>query len=156
MQYFLSVIALIAALLGIWNYVSPRISVSASGSVREHEALGTIFNLSNNGSLTIHEVKIRCGIHNLQEPGQRPLISNITVIPYGSDLGNLEAGKTVGLPCENIIWGAQQAEGDIVIEVSYRPDFWHWRKHTYFRFISEKTDDGTWVWKPMTDMNVAH
>jgi hypothetical protein len=48
----------------------PSLSVLPASTVRSHDPMGTVFNLTNNGLLAVHDVDQSCGIDRLQLEGE--------------------------------------------------------------------------------------
>ncbi len=114
--------------------------------MREHEALSTVFDVTNGGLLPLKDVDIACQMDKLADQS-RNRIENVTLSFAGSRIANLGAGVTTSAPCEHTVSGDPTLHGTMGILVSYRPAFWPFRKGEKFLMESEQTDHGTWIWK---------
>jgi hypothetical protein len=122
----------------------PHLSVTKSGTVRSRDAMGTIFDVTNNGILPLYDVDQGCGFDQVKYAGGE--ISGISMTPFEYKLGTLAPGDTKSLNCEKTL-ALGGTQFDIAIEITYRPLLWPWRITKSFPFEAEKADDGTWVWK---------
>jgi len=136
------VIGTLASIVGILAFL-PRISVDTQGSVRAHDPFGTVFYLSNDGLLSIHDITYTC---NVDEMG--PNFGNIT-IDLGTSDSALSPGHKMTLNCQqalkldNVLFPSLHA----TIHVRYRPSFIWWHQNADFPMQALKSDDGTWVWR---------
>ena len=60
------------------SYIVPKLSVGVGGSLQPTSPMGTIFFLSNDGALPVHDVVVTCG--NLEITGQ-----NLRVTGMGAE-----------------------------------------------------------------------
>ena len=147
----ISTTGIIAGLPGLASYYV-HVSVTPTTSVREREAMGTVFQLSNPSSFLISDVKYACITETLHDPVHGMNFSGNTSVPNGAATFDLGPGGSADLDCDREIVGVQDLEGGFAVEVSYKPLFWC-RKTERFRFHTIKTDDGKWVWKRTLAMN---
>ena len=142
------VLTVIFAILGgmlTVRYFATRIAVSAGGTVSAQEALGTVFNLTNNGMFTLHDVWHTCE-PQIVFPTGNTIGGGIGMVHAADgNLGDLEPGQTKSLACERTIYGVAKASMGILIE--YRPGWWPWKFDKLFVFEAVRADDGTWLWK---------
>jgi hypothetical protein len=73
----LGVIATILAIAGFFLSNIPKLSIDLSGSFRPTDPMGTVFSLSNDGVLAIHDVTAICGLDNIGNA--RIGIKNLTI-----------------------------------------------------------------------------
>lgn len=142
------VFTLVVGIPALYAY-GTRISVVPAGSIRSHEPLGTIFNVTNDGMLTLHNVSHLCGIASGEGEiagGGKVLLKGVTSTPEGAFLGDLPTGATKSLSCEKPFVGFE-GEASIWIEITYTRPLWYRSTKKYFFFESEKANNGTWVWK---------
>ena len=137
--------AIVACLSGILTLLSyfPQLVISESRTVRSHDPMGTIFNLTNNG-LPVFGVEQICRM-TLSWPNGSPFIAGGGGIEM-APLGYLGHGKTKSLNCHHSVVGFNGAAA-MVIEIKYRPIYWPFKFSERFSLQAEKADDGTWVWK---------
>jgi hypothetical protein len=58
-KLFSAIFVILGAVLTV-QYFATRIAVASVGTVSAQEALGTVFNITNNGMFTPHDVMARC------------------------------------------------------------------------------------------------
>jgi hypothetical protein len=119
---------------------SPHLTIAQNGTVRPHDAMGTIFNLTNDG-LPIFGVEQICSINNAGR------LSDVD-LGWPNLLGNIGIWDTKSLNCEHALVGVN-APTSLTIEIKYRPLLWFWKITKSFPLQSEQAEDGTWVWKRM-------
>ena len=146
----------IPLLLGLCTFVGgvaailtfiPRLSVDTSGSVRPQDPFGTVFSLSNQGSLELHDVLAVCRVDDLLTGGNNRF-DNLGFYTPESKAALLSPAQTMTLGCQKSFDTHGQAlSARATIVVSYRPDFLWWRKNIEFPMEGLRGDDGTWIWK---------
>lgn len=139
------VISFLIASMGVVSFF-PRLSVSQRGSVREHEALATIFDVTNQGLFPLKDLEIDCGADRLRS-SQWGGIRGISFAFPESRVARLEPAQTVTADCDRMIKGDQTLHGTMSVRVSYRPFLWPSRRGKKFLMASVQTDQGTWIWK---------
>jgi hypothetical protein len=144
LRLIVPLVAFVASLPGILSYY-PRLSVTVRESIRQHEAMGALFELNNGGMLALQEVKISCGLNLV---GPEAFFHNVNFSLPESMIGTVAPGDSASAPCEEIMSGFPALSGAISIDVSYRPAYWPWTNGKRFFFQSEKTDHETWIWRP--------
>ena len=85
--------------------------------------MGTVFNLTNNGLLPVHEVDQSCGIDRVKCESRRNRLG-VQLRPFGHSLGDLGRGATKSLNCENAMTVPGIAEASITIGITYKPVLW--------------------------------
>jgi len=147
-------VGILASVLTIAEFVlsnSPKLSVDASESVASFSPMGTIFYLSNEGMLPIHNVAVSCA--NLRIDGENLQVLGpweFTNVPPEAKADVLSPGHRMSLPYApafgftaiNNFKGAQ-----LTIIVRYRPAGVWWRKTEMFPFRAVRTVSGNWIWK---------
>jgi hypothetical protein len=147
-------VGILASVLTIAGFVlsnAPKLSVDASESVASFSPMGTIFYLSNEGLLPIHNVVVSCA--NLRIDGENLQILGpweFTNVPPEAKADVLSPGHRMSLPYApafgftaiNNFKGAQ-----VTIIVRYRPAYLWWRKTEAFPFRAVRTVNGGWIWK---------
>ncbi len=144
-----------ATIAGFYLSYAPKLSVDASESIASFNPMGTIFYLSNEGALEIHNVAVSCA--NLRIDGQNLQIVGpweFTNVPPEAKADVLSPGHKMSLPYApafgftaiNNFKGAQ-----LTIIVRYRPAYLWWRKTEVFPFRAVRTASGSWIWK-----SIAH
>jgi hypothetical protein len=138
--------ALVVAVPALNGYLI-RISVAPYSTVRSHEPMGTVFNVTNNGVFDLHSVTQSCDLMDLKDMRSNQFFQNVRLEPSNYELRDLPAGATKSLPCEYTAAGFHGGGSiAIVITFSTSPLQWYRRSKT-FPFYAEQADDGTWVWK---------
>jgi hypothetical protein len=136
---------------GFYLSYAPRVFVDASESVASFSPMGTVFYLSNEGTLPIHNVAVSCA--NLRIDGDNLQVLGpweFTNVPPEARAEVLSPGHKMSLPyapafgftAVNNFKGAQ-----LTIIVRYRPDWVLWRKKEIFPFQAVRTVSGGWIWK---------
>jgi hypothetical protein len=146
MQTVLGVLTFLSALEGALTFI-PRLSVAPVASIRVHDPMGTVFSLTNNGILPIHDVQALCGIDRVKTTGGGG-ISGIAFEMPESHADVLLPTDSMTVPCAHAVnMGAGAASAEITIHITYRPDLVPWHREIDFPLEAEKADDGTWLWK---------
>ena len=148
LEWTIGVISLVLTVVGFVLNSLPKLSVDASGSLRPADPMGTVFNLSNDGLLPVHDLTVTCGIKKIQTQSGGGM-ENIGFQLPGSEAKILSPGHKMTLPCAHAVAvttnGAVKAE--IIIFVDYRPDWLWWHKNAGFPLEVEETQNGQWIWK---------
>jgi hypothetical protein len=113
--------------------------------------MGTIFYLSNEGVLPIHDVAVsaanlRIGGNYLQVIG----MGEFTNIPAEAKADVLSPGHKMSLPYAPGFGftGVSNFNGaQLTIIVRYRPTWVWWRKTDTFPFRAVRTNSGNWIWE---------
>jgi hypothetical protein len=154
-KVLLEVLGAIATVLTIaafyFSYIVPKLSVDVSGSLQPTSPMGTIFYLSNDGALPIHDVVVTCG--NLEITGQNLRVTGLgiefqahpqaraEVLSPGHKM-TLPYAPAFGFTAISNFTGAQ-----LVIRAHYRPAYVPWRKTATFPFEAIRAANGTWIWR---------
>jgi hypothetical protein len=140
-------LGILAILGGLATFLSflPHLTISENGTIRSHDPMGTVFNLTNNGILPVREVDQVCGIDRIRFQGGED--SGFGIQPKEHLLGYLAPGATKSLNCEQAIAMQGTSVARIGIKIVYQPILWPTKLSKYFQLEAEKADDGTWVWK---------
>ena len=132
----------------------PKLSMDVGGSSRPNDLLATMFSLSNEGSLPLYDVKAVCEVMHLDIPPPRNRhLGPTTVYLAESRAETLFPGHTMTIPCARAIASkldnmeAPEIQAEMFIVVTYRPKWLLWHKSEKFPMKTEKTDNGTWIWK---------
>ena len=78
--------------------------------------MGTVFQVSNTGSLPIEAVRYVCVSENLNDPIRHNTFSNSTVAPEGTSTFNLDPGGFYSLDCDRMMIGLPDLRGTIQIK----------------------------------------
>lgn len=140
----MTALGLLGAVAGVLTLI-PRLSVDVSGSLRSHDPMGTVFALSNDGLLPVHDINVVCGIESLRDTGGNGITGIGMVLP-GSHSDILSPANKMTLPCAHAV-EMTLVTAKITIVVTYRPDFVWWHRTAEYPMDAERADDGTWVWK---------
>lgn len=143
-RVFIVVFTLAVGIPSLYSY-STRVSVVPFSTLRSHEALGTVFNVTNGGIFDLHNVTQECDLVSLKDANNNAFGDN-RFNPIGAHLSDLPAGATKSLSCEKVVVG-YQGGGRIEIAIAFNSRLWPLRRIKRFPFQSEQADDGTWVWK---------
>ena len=134
----------------------PKVSADVSGSLRSNDPIGTIFNVSNEGSLPIYDVKAECEVLRLdmRPPGNRTFVGPATfdfpearaeILPPRHKM-TVPCGRAIAAKLENMK-KTYEIHAEIFIVVTYRPKGLWWYKLEKFPMGTEKAENGMWMWK---------
>jgi hypothetical protein len=130
----------------LYSYAT-RITVTQDRSIRSHEPMGTIFNVTNNGVFTLYNVTHVCALDRVETGRNGNFLGGFSVQPIGFSLGDIAPGDYKSLSCENVVRGATGG-ASIRIKITYaRWPFIHHLLNKSYPFRSVQADDGTWIWK---------
>jgi hypothetical protein len=136
----------VVAIPTLYSYAT-RITVTPGQSIRSHEPMGTIFNVTNNGVFTVYRVTHACRLDRVDRSLTDPYGISGPEIHYTFSLGDLPPGATKSLSCENVVAGARGYAAITIIIFYARWPMTHHELSESFSFKSVRADDGTWVWK---------
>jgi hypothetical protein len=108
--------------------------------------MGTVFSLSNDGLLPIHDIETTCGVDEVRNQFGGGVSGTGCTFPE-SHADILSPGQKMALPCARAVLMTSTASAHITILATYRPDFVWWHRTITFPMEAEKADDGTWLWK---------
>jgi len=140
--------ASILGLLGLLAFI-PRISIDSSGTVRSHDPFGTVFYLSNDSILSIHDISVSCGLNYLRQP--ETIAENIGYDDPSLHARLLSPGQKMTLNCHSAFTTNIADSVKTTISVTYRPDFWWWTRTTAFQMEALRSEDGSWIWKRLAN-----
>jgi hypothetical protein len=143
----LGAIGVIVTVLSLWLAALPKLSIDISGSLQPHDPMSTVFFLSNDGALPIHDLHTNCHLGDVQYSHNALQDVELMNVP-GSTSDILSAGHKMTLPCEHLleIGDMPANKAEMIITVGYRPDWVWWHKYAEFPLKAEKGADGNWVW----------
>ena len=156
MTLLVTLIGTVAAVIGIWSYVKPRVSVHTGDPQTPSNPVLTPFVICNDGSLPIRDVKCSNAMKELFEKDM-----GVTIIGLGdfsNRFSDLQQVARVIYPGEEYsiqlyfskLKHHQFGKMDIAIVISFRPIKWlSWRKESLHRFVTREGEDGQWHWQPM-------
>jgi hypothetical protein len=136
--------------LGVLSTIAfiPRLSVDPSGSRLTGSPMKTVFSLSNDGLLPVHDVKVSCDVQRLTS-SYHIIIEGIRFAFPDSTAETLSPGQKISLPCDRVVDGEDGSivDAELTITVTYRPDFVWWYRSIQFHVVAQKGGDGTWLWR---------
>jgi hypothetical protein len=148
LHILLGVIASLASLLAINSFV-PKLAVAPGPTLNVHDPFATIFSLKNDGILPVHDVTEVFCINDFDNPTNHQRIFGGKIAFGNTNLGDLRAGDTVGLPFDKAFGGFPDADADIEFIVQFRPEWWPFRREKRFRFVTDREYDRGWAWKAL-------
>ena len=154
-EWLIGIVLVILIVTGFVLTNRPKISADVSGSLRSNDLLGTVFSLSNQASWPVYDVKAGCEILRVDElpPGNRHFVGSATFYFPESRNEILSPKQKLTVPCGRAIAtkldSSETAEihAEMFIVVSFRPGGLWWLKSEKFPMRTEKTENGTWIWK---------
>lgn len=152
-------VGVILGLLTIAGFLlsnAPKLSVDVSGSLQPTKPLDTLFYLSNDGILPVHDIETGCGEIQFKAGDYTIDMEHDArfVLPE-SKAEILSPGHKMTLPCDRVVGIRDPAliaritRAEITIFIDYRPDFVPWHKKARFPWKAEKTESGSWIWKSL-------
>ena len=129
----------------------PKLSVDVAGSVQPTSPMGTVFYLSNDGALPIHNVEVTMG--NIDMQGQSFSVTSLggeLVVHPMARAEILSPGHKMTLPypaAAGFTAISNFTGGRLNIKAHYRPDFLPWHKAETFPFEAIRTANGNWIWR---------
>jgi hypothetical protein len=147
----LATLAIISTIAGALTLI-PRVSLEIGGSLEPHSPLKTVFMLSNESLLSIHDIEIECHISKVIYENNNQ-VGDLVVDWPNIRTDTLSAGQKMSLPCDDVssalfgITTAPVSSAIIGVSVIYRPDFSFWHRRTSFPLEAQKAADGTWIWR---------
>lgn len=142
----IGVVGTLASVVGVLAFI-PRLSVAASGSIRQQDPFGTVFILSNDSLLSIHDVVAVCSVDHFETLDDQST-DDVAFVTPESTADQLSPDQKMTLGCQRTIDSRQNARSaKVTIRVSYRPDFLWWHRDAEFPMEALRGEDGSWVWK---------
>jgi hypothetical protein len=143
----LEVLGIFLTALGLISLIGlrPRSSASATSPQTPNRPLTSRFTITNDGYLKLTHVSALCYVWKSKSVYGGSADQNVFNIKPPS--GILEPSESFTVPCQNAPVLSPEAQVDLAIIMSYRPwpfTFLHMQR--FFRFVSRKTLDGTFVW----------
>jgi hypothetical protein len=136
-------------ILGFWL---PRLNVQPLMMSDAEDALSTNFSVSNQGSMMLYDMNIRCKLKDslvkiTTETGQEGIIGEVggpeDNHPSLAPMKSATFQCMLSLPVEDGL--------DIFIIVYYRPAFYPFKRRQAFRFVSTTSSDGQMQWLPQPE-----
>jgi hypothetical protein len=121
--------------------------------LRSHDPVGTVFSLSNDGVLPIHDITAGCVFEDLGNDAMN--IRGIEWVLPDSFASVLSPGHKMTLPCAHTVYNYVRPpyalppnfRARMTIRVIYRPDWVFWHKRAEFPLEAERTQEDMWIWK---------
>src|SRR5882762_2771579 len=141
--WLIGIVLIILIVTGFVLTNLPKISADVSGSLSSNDLMGTVFSLSNQASWPVDELP----------PGNRHFVGSATFYFPESRAEILSPKQKLTVPCGRAIAtkldSSETAEihAEMFIVVSFRPGGLWWHKSEKFPMRTEKTENGTWIWK---------
>ena len=154
MVIIITLIGTVSAVIGIWLYIKPCVSVHIGNPQTPNNPVLTPFVIRNDGHLAIRDVKCSNSIKELGENDK-----GVTIIGLGDFSNRFSDTKDVApviYPREEYsiqlalsnLQHHQFGKMDIAIVVSFK-----WllslHKESYHRFETRRGEDGQWHWQPL-------
>ena len=136
---FIGVFTLAVGIPSLYSYTTGSLSYLLVAQFAPHEAMGTIFNLTNDGIFMLRNVAEECNVEAAVQG--RYTFANNRMEPPDVPLGDLPPGATKSLSCEHAVLGLK-TKASIEIKIIFTSPL-HRRTTRSFLFESEQADDGT-------------
>jgi hypothetical protein len=164
----IAVIGLLSAYVTIFGYFAPRISVQPLATLDQGDAASSIFAVTNQSPLSLHNVAIGCrfvnfylqytdsGIIVTKRNGTKQREAEIGAIhetvPFDGYYRIIEPQRTGTMKVPFPLGTSENL--DIEIVVHYRPAWYFVYREEVFRFVSKVGSDGQIHWLPSPDRGV--
>lgn len=145
----ITLIGIVSAYVTILGFWLPRLNVQPLMMTDAKDALSTNFSVSNQGSMTLYDVNIRCKLKDsvvkiTTETGREGIIGEVggpeDNHPSLAPMKSTTFQCMLSLPVEDGL--------DIFLIVYYRPAFYPFKRRQAFRFVSTTSSDGQMQWLP--------
>lgn len=145
----ITLVGIVSAYVTILGFWLPRLNVQPLMMSDSKDALSTNFSVTNQGSMILYNVNIRCKLKDslvkiVTETGQEGIIGEVGA-PEDSH-PSLAPMKSATFQC--MLSLPAQDDLDIYIIVYYRPAFYPFKRRQAFRFVSTTSSDGQLQWLP--------
>jgi hypothetical protein len=155
LEWLIGMVLVILTVVGFVRTNRPKISADVSGYLRSNDPMGTVFSLSNVGSVPVYDLKVGCEIMRIDEvpPGNRHFVGPTTVYLPESRAEILSPGNKMTVQCGRAIAAkldnveTHEIHAEMFLVVTFRPKGLWWHKSQEFPMGTEKTENGTWIWK---------
>ena len=153
LEWVVGVAVLILIVAGFLLTNLPKLSMDVSGSLRPNDLMTTMFSLSNEGPLPVYDVKAVCEVIRLDIPSRDRHLGPTRAYPPESSAEILCPAHKMTIACGRAIASkldnmeTPEIDAEMFIVVSYRPKWLLWHKLEKFPMKTEKTNNGTWIWK---------
>jgi hypothetical protein len=153
LEWVVGVAVLILIVAGFLLTNLPKLSMDVSGSLRPNDLMTTMFSLSNEGPLPVYDVKAVCEVIRLDIPSRDRHLGPTRAYPPESSAEILFPAHKMTIACGRAIASkldnmeTPEIDAEMFIVVSYRPKWLLWHKLEKFPMKTEKTNNGTWIWK---------
>jgi hypothetical protein len=143
---FLAVLAAVAAVAQLDVYVASRINISPAYSLDPADPFSTRFLVSNDGLLSIYDVKNWCYVNDVSNDNGAH-VGDLRAYEAATDASEMGPTDKSTVRCRVPVGFASPAtHGDIVISVWYTLRFYPWRKGKHVRLVGERGSDGVFHW----------
>jgi len=145
LEWVVGVAVLILIVAGFLLTNLPKLSMDVSGSLRPNDLMTTMFSL--------YDVKAVCEVIRLDIPSRDRHLGPTRAYPPESSAEILFPAHKMTIACGRAIASkldnmeTPEIDAEMFIVVSYRPKWLLWHKLEKFPMKTEKTNNGTWIWK---------
>jgi hypothetical protein len=148
-KVFAFVVIVIATVLGLYEVLLPRLSVSQIEPLNPSDPFTARLTIRNSGYFSVYNVEVKCVEHDVTTE-RRATMRGFTIIP-GSDRSFAEIAPdqsaTVYCPVSGVFaFESPVKKADMEFIFDYRPEYLFWRRTSRFRFVTVRTSDGTLRW----------
>lgn len=133
--------------IGLLSLV-PRVSITPEDLLRSTEPLSAPLLVSNDGFLDIHSAKISCQVNHILDAMHASVnISTANGVAGSFELGDIGAGgRTTTFCADGVTLNTPAVEADMVVLLTFRPDFLLWRTTRKFHLRGTVDEKGTFRW----------
>ena len=125
--------------------LNPHVSLSADQSFDQAQPFKAVFSVGNPSQLALYSLSVVCKINSAKTAQGGGLVNNTAIY---APIPKLDPGQSnerrfcwpVGSPPDFFV------TADLDLFVTYRPQFWFWRKQQRFHFTSVRASSGHLIW----------
>lgn len=144
------VVCAIVGFVGVILSVLPKLSVGVSGSLRPLDPMATVFYVSNDGLVSVYDVKVSCVVRDLSGTNGAGY-HNLRFQTDAAPMHRLEPGHKLTADCSRPFNAEAATKAEMGLMVEYKPLPVWWKKSTIFPMKAEKTASGEWVWSNLPE-----
>lgn len=139
-------IGLLSAILGIYVFFAPRLSVDTVDAIDPKDIFSTPFIIKNDGFLPTTNVRVDCLYHKMIDQNNSTWINNKY---QGRDSRDIGANRSIGAKCSLGQGIAPLKEADMSITLSYQLWPISWTKTETWPYKVIRGPDGKLNWIPV-------
>jgi hypothetical protein len=145
--------ALVVGLFVTIYSLKPKIIVSVGEKLDNEQPFSTLFNISNDGLLTIHSVNRTCVVNEVETVDHAILSKTEFTSNKEGFINKLEPGEAVTTNCMVIYSRSRIIKADISVVISFHSAYWPFQLSKPYRFVGAMAKDGQIRWTTIPAIN---